>query len=46
MQMNSYDMNAILFIVQSLGVVDMHIEYKDHGGELGAILFFQKPKMS
>lgn len=45
MQINSYDMNAILFLVQSLGVIDIHIDFKDHGGELGVILFFQKPKI-
>lgn len=44
MQMNSYNMNEILFIIQSAGVRNMYLEMTDHGGELGVFLYFQKPK--
>jgi SAM-dependent methyltransferase len=40
MQMNPYNMNEILFQLQCLGVQRMYVEFSDHGGELGAFLFF------
>jgi len=40
MQMNPYNMNEILFLLQCLGVQRTHIEFSDHGGELGVFLFF------
>lgn len=42
MQMNSYNMNELLFILQMAGIKEFHTEFTDHGGELGVILFFQK----
>ena len=44
MQMNSYNLNEIFFIIQSIGASNTYIEYTDHGGELGVYLYFQKPK--
>jgi 2-polyprenyl-3-methyl-5-hydroxy-6-metoxy-1,4-benzoquinol methylase len=41
MQMNSYNMNEILFFMQSRGVQRFHTEFTDHGGELGLFMFFQ-----
>jgi len=43
MQMNFYNLSEILFLVQSSGIQRIHAEFTDHGGELGAFLFFQKP---
>lgn len=43
MQMNSYHLNEILFILQGSGVRRFHVEFTDHGGELGVFLFFQMP---
>ena len=43
MQMNSYPMSEIMFLLQSSGVRHLHAEFTDHGGELGVFLFFQKP---
>lgn len=43
MQMNPYRLNDLLFMIQSLGVKNVFLEYVDHGGELGVYLFFQKP---
>jgi SAM-dependent methyltransferase len=40
MQMNPYNMNEILFLLQSLGVQRTYVEFSDHGGELGVFLFF------
>jgi 2-polyprenyl-3-methyl-5-hydroxy-6-metoxy-1,4-benzoquinol methylase len=41
MQMNSYNLNEILFLMQRRGIPQFHAEYTDHGGELGVFLFFQ-----
>ncbi len=43
MQMNSYVMNELLFLLQRAGVHRFHAEFTDHGGELGVFLFFRKP---
>jgi SAM-dependent methyltransferase len=42
-QMNPYDMNQILFLLQSRGVQHFRAEFSDHGGELGLFLFFSVP---
>jgi hypothetical protein len=39
-QMNPYNINEILFSMQSHGVQQFHVEFSDHGGELGVFLFF------
>lgn len=43
MQMNSYNLNELFFLIQSAGVKKTYLEFTDHGGELGAFLYFQKP---
>jgi SAM-dependent methyltransferase len=43
MQMNPYNMNEWLFLMQRQGVVRFQAEFTDHGGELGLFFFFQKP---
>jgi SAM-dependent methyltransferase len=40
MQMNPYNMNEILFLLQCFGVQRTYVEFSDHGGELGVFLFF------
>jgi SAM-dependent methyltransferase len=42
-QMNPYNMNQILFLMQQHGIVRFQTEFTDHGGELGVFLFFQMP---
>ncbi len=44
MQMNTYDLNRILLIMQKVGIREFYTEYTNHGGELGIVLFFKKPK--
>ena len=44
MQMNPYNINKILFLVQSAGIPNFYTEFTDHNGELGLFLYFQKPK--
>jgi 2-polyprenyl-3-methyl-5-hydroxy-6-metoxy-1,4-benzoquinol methylase len=39
-QMNPYNLNEILFLMQRRGVQQLHVEFSDHGGELGVFLFF------
>jgi SAM-dependent methyltransferase len=41
MQMNPYNLNEILFLMQSCGILRFHAEFTDHGGELGVFLFFR-----
>jgi SAM-dependent methyltransferase len=40
MQMNPYNMNEILFLLQCAGAQRIYVEFSDHGGELGVFLFF------
>ena len=40
MEMNAYNMNQVLFALQSAGVSDLHVEFTDHGGYLGMFLCF------
>lgn len=42
MQMNSYNLNEILFLIQSLGVKTVHADFTDHSGNMGVYLFFRK----
>jgi 2-polyprenyl-3-methyl-5-hydroxy-6-metoxy-1,4-benzoquinol methylase len=42
MQMNDYPLNRIFHRIQMSGVRRMHIEFTDHGGCLGLLLFFRK----
>lgn len=42
MQMNPYRLNDLLFMIQSLGVGDLFVEFVNHDGEFGVYLFFQK----
>lgn len=42
MQMNPYHMNEVLFLLQKAGVSRFHVEFTDHGGELGVFVFYQK----
>jgi SAM-dependent methyltransferase len=41
-QMNAYNMNSILFVLQENGVAKFYADFTDHGGELGVFLFFKK----
>ncbi len=43
MQMNIYDANTILFSLQDLGVTNTFVEFTDHGGTLGTMLYFRRP---
>jgi SAM-dependent methyltransferase len=40
-QMNPYNMNEILFLMQTANVRRFCADFTDHGGELGVFLFFQ-----
>jgi SAM-dependent methyltransferase len=43
MQMNAYGATELMFMIQGLGVNRVHIEFTDHGGELGMFFFFRAP---
>jgi SAM-dependent methyltransferase len=40
-QMNPYNLNEILFLMQTFNIRSFHVDFTDHGGELGVFLFFQ-----
>lgn len=42
MQMNVYDMNAVLLLFQRAGCHRIHTAFSDHGGVLGVVLFAEK----
>jgi 2-polyprenyl-3-methyl-5-hydroxy-6-metoxy-1,4-benzoquinol methylase len=44
MQMNLYPVNKLLFLAHSAGIVRVHTELANHGGELGIFLLLQKPR--
>lgn len=44
MQMNSYSLNELFFSAQLLGAKAAHVQFTDHGGELGVYMYFQKQK--
>ena len=44
MQMNTCDLNTLLFIMQKSDISEFHAEYTDHRGELGIVLYFRKPE--
>src|SRR5690606_13875741 len=43
MQMNAYDLNALFMRLHRRGIRRIHARLTNHGGELGALLFFQAP---
>jgi SAM-dependent methyltransferase len=44
MQLNPYNLNKLLLLLQTAGIRNSYMEFTDHGGELGIFLYFQKPK--
>ena len=44
MLMNPYNLSEIAYLMQTAGIRRFHTEFTDHGGELGAFLYFQRPE--
>jgi cyclopropane fatty-acyl-phospholipid synthase-like methyltransferase len=44
LQMNAYNVNRLLFTIQKANVVDYYNTFTNHGGVLGIVLYFKKPK--
>ncbi|RJQ64723.1 MAG: class I SAM-dependent methyltransferase [Stygiobacter sp.] len=42
MQMNSYNINRILVILQKYGIGEFYCDFTDHGKDLGVIIYFEK----
>lgn len=42
MQMNFYNMSQLLFMLQRAGAGMVHIQLTDHGGAIGAFMFFRR----
>lgn len=42
-RMYPYDLTRLLHRVQALGVTDLHLEFSDHSGALGVMLYFRRP---
>ncbi|MHC2070238.1 class I SAM-dependent methyltransferase [Bremerella sp. T1] len=43
MEMNAYHLNQVFFLLQSIGIDQVHTEFTNHGGHLGVSLMFAKP---
>lgn len=43
MQMNSYPLHEILTAIQGTGAASEYVEFTDHGGYLGVMMYFQRP---
>lgn len=43
MQMNPYNLSQLMFVLKQSGIERVHSELTDHGGEIGAFLFFLCP---
>ena len=43
MQMNPYPLNDVMFLIQQCGAKRVHVEFSDHGGELGGTFYFSRP---
>ena len=41
MEMNEYDCNRILALLQSRGIREVHTEFTDHGGHWGIFIYFK-----
>lgn len=42
MQMNPYTLNPLFHMLQQAGVRDTYVEFTDHGGVFGVVLYFKK----
>lgn len=45
MEMHSYDLNRLFYVLQKARIQRLYCEYSDHGHALGVFLFFQKPSV-
>ena len=43
LEMYAYDLARILHLVQQLGTRELHLQFSDHGGALGVMLYFRRP---
>ncbi len=43
MQMNFYNLSQLMFVLQQAGAGMVHCQLTDHGGAIGAFMFFRKP---
>lgn len=46
MQMNAYNLNHLFLTIQKAEVRCCYVEFTDHGGELGIVMYFRKNKMA
>lgn len=44
MQMNFYNMSQVLFLLHQAGIEATHLEFTDHGGAVGATMYFLNPR--
>ena len=43
LQMNNYRLDRLFSMLQRARIADLHVEFTDHGGYLGVVLYFRKP---
>jgi hypothetical protein len=42
MEMNAYDLNRLLWVLQENACHRVHLRFTDHGGPRGVVLYFKK----
>ncbi|MGC8517982.1 MAG: hypothetical protein ACP5P4_05555 [Steroidobacteraceae bacterium] len=43
LQMNNYRLERLFLMLQRSRIDELHVEFTDHGGYLGVVLYFRKP---
>jgi ubiquinone/menaquinone biosynthesis C-methylase UbiE len=43
LQMNPYSLNELCFTLQAAGIREIHLEFTNHRGEWGVVLYFRRP---
>ncbi len=43
MQMNFYNLSELMFLVERTGAQQVHVEFTNHGGAIGAFVYFRRP---
>ena len=46
MQMNSYNLNHLFLMIQKANISDCYTAFTNHGGELGVVVYFKKPRLT
>jgi len=45
MQMHTYDLNRLFLVIQKTNILNCYMEFTDHGGHLGIVVYFKQSKV-